>query len=143
MIAIKEEIKVLLTDMKWESSKEPQTPSLGNTAECLCVGAHQGGPGGTALGRSERVSQGRFLGLPVRFRILTWPFPCLLDLPLHFKMATNTSSRIFENMERNCFHVLWNNLQLTLSVLRLLVAHRRPLRVGSGTTGFSLSGMGF
>lgn len=55
-------------------------------------------------------------------------------------MATNISSRIFENMEMNCFNVLSNiintkpNLLMTLSFLRLLVAHRCHLGVESGTT---------
>lgn len=143
MIATKEEIKVLLTDMKWESSKEPRTPSLGNAAKCICVGAHQSVLRGLPWADGNVPLKGGFWGSLSGLGSLPGLSPVLLDLPLNFKMATNTSSRIFENMATNCFHVLRNNLLLTLSVLRLLVAHRRHLWVESGTTGCSPSGMGF
>lgn len=90
----------------------------------------------------EHASQGRLLGLPVRFRILTWPFPCLLDLPLNFKMATNTSTGFLRTWKWNA-SMSFRTIFCWPSVLRLLVAHRRHLRVGSGNTGCSPSGMGF
>lgn len=78
------------------------TPYLGNWAECICWLQHKTAPlPGVPSAAAAEPPGGEALATRqfVVFRIFTWPFPYLFGLALNFKMPTNISSRIFEDLE--------------------------------------------